>query len=270
TFGVLEFINFAHGEIAMMGAYFFYTFYISFKLPIAISLILAVLAVALLGFILEKTTFKPVRNKQEFIPLVLSIGISIILQCIVIIFYGGGSKTYEDGTDATVYHLFNNALTISLTQIIIIISSIILTTGLFLFLKHTKSGKAIRAVADNKETAAILGINVNKSISQIFILGSSLAAIAGILIAFDENMHPHMGLPLNIKAFAAIILGGVGKLKGAIVGAIIIAFAENMITGLTSLEASYKEIIVFTILIGVLIFKPYGIFGGKKEEVELR
>ena len=115
-----------------------------------------------------------------------------------------------------------------------------------------------------------MGIDVNRTIMILFAIATTLAAVAGILVAFDQNLYPYMGLSLSIKVFAAIILGGVGKFRGAIVGAIIIGFSENLIVGLTSIKSSYKELIVFTIFIFVLMYKPYGIFGGQKEEVESR
>ena len=271
TFGTLEFINFAHGEMAMVGAFTFFSSHISFGIPLIISLAITALVIGLLGILIEKTTFSPVRDKQDFIPLVMSIGISIILQSLVIIFYGAGSETYnKSGEIPTIYNLFDGAVTITLTQILIIITSVVLITGLFLFLKKTKTGKAIRAVSDSKEVSAIVGINVNRTITTLFFIASGLAAIAGVLIAFDQNFHPRMGLQLSLKSFAAIVLGGVGKLHGAILGAIIIGFSENLIVGLTNISSNYKEIIVFTILILVLLIKPYGLFGGRKEELESR
>ncbi len=271
TFGTLEFINFAHGDMAMLGAFSFYTSYISFGLPIWLSVIIATITIAILGILIEKTTFKPVRDKQEFIPLVLSIGVSIILQSAVIMIYGATSKNYsKPETTSTVYRFLDESVFISQAQIAIIISSIVLIALLYLFLKKSKTGKAIRAVSDNKQVAAIMGINVGRTITILFAIASGLAAIAGILIAFDQNLDSRMGLNLSIKAFAAIIMGGVGKLHGAILGAIIIAFSENFIIGLTDIPPSYKEAIVFIIFIGVLLIRPYGIFGGSKEEVESR
>lgn len=271
TFGTLEFINFAHGEIVMVGAFSFYFFHISLGLSMILSLFLSIFFVALLGIAIEKTTFKPVRNKQEFIPLVLSIGVSIILQSIVTMKFGGGSQSYfKPGEYSKTFELFNGTATITAPQITIIVSSILLLALLFLFLKYSKTGKAIRAVSDNKEMASIMGINVDRTITILFAIAAGLAAIAGILIAFDQNLHPQMGIMLNIKSFAAIVLGGVGKFHGAIVGALIIGFSENLIIGLTNISGSYKDLIIFIILLLMLLFKPYGLFGGSKQEAESR
>ncbi len=271
TFSTLDFINFAHGDMAMLGAFFFFSLYISQGLPLTVALILTILIAAALGLFIERTTFRPVRDKKSFIPLVLSIGVAILAQSLITMFYGGGSQNYyKGGGSATVYNLFNGQITITLGQIMIVVSAVVLLSGLYLFLKNTRTGKAIRAVSDNKEIAAIMGIDVNKTIMILFAIATTLAAVAGLLVAFDQNLYPYMGLSLSIKVFAAIILGGVGKFRGAIVGAIIIGFSENLIVGLTGIKSSYKELIVFTIFIFVLMYKPYGIFGGQKEEVESR
>jgi len=271
TFGVLEFINFAHGEMAMLGAFIFFSLYISSGLPLIIAILLTAIIVGLIGVAIEKTTFKPVRDKQEFIPLVLSVGVSLIIQAFAIMIWGAGSKTYQlTSAKPKIYEFLGGKLTITPTELTIIISSAILTAGLYFFLKYSRTGKAIRAVSDNKQVAAIMGINVNKTITLLFAIGSGLAAIGGILIAFDQNLHPRMGLELSIKAFAAIIIGGVGKLHGAIIGALIIGFSENLVVGLTPLKASYKHLVVFILFVIVLLIKPYGIFGGRKEEIESR
>ncbi len=271
TFGTLEFINFAHGDMAMIGAYSFFSAYVIFGLPLIASLTIMIVFMALLGLLIEKTTFKPVRDKQEFIPLVLSIGVAIILQAFVTMRFGGSSQSYYQNAESSqIFRLFDGQLIVTLPQIMIITVSISLLIGLGLFLKYSKTGKAIRAVSDNKQVAEILGINVDRTLSIVFVLASILAGIAGVLIAFDTSLYPRMGLILGIKVFAAIILGGVGKFWGAILGALIIGFGESLIIGLTSIPGSFKDLIVFTIFISVILFKPYGILGGRKEEIESR
>lgn len=271
TFGTLEFVNLAHGDMAMVGAYIFFTAYSVQHLPLFIALVITTLAMALLGYLIERFTFRPVRNRQEFIPLLLSLGVGIVATSAITIFFGAGSKTYfSPGESSAVFHLANGAVTITLIQIIIILTAASLIGALYFFLHKTRTGKAIRAVADNKEVAAIMGISVNRSMSILFLIATALAGVAGVLVAFDQNFHPYMGTPLSVKIFAAIILGGVGKLHGAIVGAIIIALAENLVIGLTPIQSSYKELVIFVILIGILIIKPYGLFGGSKEEMESR
>lgn len=270
TFGVLEFINFAHGEVAMLGSYTFFWLYIMLDMGIAPAFLLTTLIIAIFGMLMEVTTFKPVRDRHEFIPLVLSIGVSILIQSFVIFTFGGNSKNYSKGENATVYQLFDGAASITLSQIWIIVSSIILITTLGIFLKYSKTGKAIRAVADDKKVAAIMGINVDRTMTILFAIGSMLAGIAGLLLAFDQNLNPKMGLMLSLKGFAAIIIGGVGSFRGAIIGAIIIGFSETLIVGLTSINAGFKDTIIFVILVAVLLWRPYGIFNPNKEQFESR
>ena len=271
TFGALEFINFAHGEMAMAGAYIFFWLNIILGIQLPIALALTALAALGIGLILERTTFRPVRDKQAFIPLVLSIGVAIIFQSLATIFFGGGSQTYFSASEVSQsFKFLDGNLSITTSQIMIILTAAVLLTGTHLFLKHSRTGKAIRAVSDNKEIAAIMGINVNRTIAILFGLATMLAGVGGVLIAYDQNLFPLMGMLLSIKAFAVVIIGGVGYFQGVIWGALIIGLTENLITGLTPISSSYKELIVFALFITVLLFKPYGLFGGKKEEVESR
>ncbi len=271
TFSTLEFINFAHGDMAMAGAYTFFWLHILMGLPVTISLGLAILIMGAIGLLIEKTTFRPVRNKQAFIPLVLSIGVSIIFQSLAIIFFGGGSQTYYQASQVSEsYKLFNEIITITEAQITIILTAAALLAGTWAFLKYSRTGRAIRAVSDSKEVAAIMGINVNRTIATVFALATILAGVGGILVAYDQNLFPMMGMLLSVKAFAVVIIGGVGYFQGVIWGALIIGLLENMVVGLTPISASYKELIVFVVFIAVLLYKPYGLFGGRKEEAESR
>ena len=271
TFGTLEFINFAHGEMAMAGAYLFFTFYVLMGFSIPVSLAFTAICCTIIGLIIEKTTFRPVRDKQPFIPLVLSIGVTIIFQSVATILYGGGSQTYYNASEvSTSYKLLNGSVVITKAQVLIILVSATLFLATHLFLKHSRTGKAIRAVSDHKEIAAIMGINVNKTIATVFALGTMLAGVGGVLIAFDQNLFPLMGMMLSIKAFAVVVIAGVGHFHGVLLGALIIGLSETLIIGLTPISASYKDLIVFVIFIIILLFKPYGLFGGKKEEAESR
>jgi branched-chain amino acid transport system permease protein len=271
TFGVLEFIHFGYGEMAMAGAFAFYAAFIQWGWPIPAALLFAVIIVTLLGIFIEKTTFKPIRNKHAFLPLVLSIGVAIVLTAIAEMVFGAGSKNYGEIPGFTESHQwFNGSVVITNAQITIILCSGLLITALYLFLKKSKTGKAIRAVADDKKVAAVMGIDVDKTITILFALASALAAVGGILTAFDQNLRPLMGQLITVKAFVVIILGGVGSLKGAIIAAFIIGFIETMSIGLLPIQSSWKELIVFSILILTLIIRPYGLYGGRKEEVESR
>ena len=270
TFGVLEFINFAHGDVAMLGSYVFFWLYILMDLGIVPAFILTALLIAIFGILMERTTFKPVRDRQEFIPLVLSVGVAIFLQAAVIFTFGADSKNYSKGESSQVFQLFDGRASITMSQIAIILSSIIILTILGTWLKKSKTGKAIRAVSDDKSVAAIVGINVDRTITILFAIGSMLAGIAGLLLAFDQNLNPKMGLMLSVKGFAALIIGGVGNFGGAILGAIIIGFSEVLITGLTPIPSGYRDSITFVLLVIVLLWRPYGILNPSKEQAESR
>ena len=268
VYGILHFLNFAHGEMAMAGAYAFFFFFIIFQWPLWLSFILAIAAVAVLGMIIEKTTFKPVRNAPPLTSLITSIGVSLLLQSLALIAFGANIRTVRSGFIPKGREVLGVIITD--TQILIIVVAVVLMLGLYFFLKYAKIGKAIRAVSDNKQVAAILGISPNKVIVTIFALGSALAAIAGILVAYEQNLEPTMGVMLGIKAFAAIILGGVGSIPGAVLGGYAIGLAENLGIGISiagyAVPSGYKDAIAFIIMIIVLLFMPNGIMGTKAEE----
>ncbi len=267
VYGILNFINFAHGEMAMLGAYLLFGLTVSLQIPFWLSFFLVIILMVGFGVVLEKITFKPIRKSHPFKPLIISIGISIALQSIIILFFGGAVKSYAQVSDVTTrsISLLEGKVIITHHQILIICVSLFLLSALGYFLKFTKTGKALRAVADNQEVASLMGINIDRQISLIFGLGTGLAAIAGMLIAAEQNLTPTMGLSLGVKAFAAIILGGVGSISGTIIGALIIGLSENLIVGLTPIPASLKEAIIFLILIIMLFIKPNGLMGAKVE-----
>lgn len=268
VYGILHFLNFAHGEMTMAGAYAFFLFYVMFGWPMWMAFILAIIAVAIVGIIIERLTFRPVRNAPPLTSLITSIGVSLLLQSLALIAFGANIRTVRSGTIPKGREFLSVIITD--TQITIIIVSLVLMVGLYFFLKYAKIGKAIRAVSDNKSVAAILGISPNKVIMSIFALGSALAAIAGILVAYEQNLEPTMGTMLGIKAFAAIILGGVGSIPGAVLGGYAIGLAENLGIGISiagySVPSGYKDAIAFIIMIIVLLFIPTGILGTKSEE----
>ncbi len=267
VFGILGFINFAHGEMAMIGAYLLLAFLVSFKLPFWPAFVLAFVIAAAIGVVLEKLTFKRVRKSHPFKPLVISIGVSAFLQALVILVFGAGVTSYRQagGQLPQTFDFFGGNLVITDHQILLMVVAVVLLFSLAAFLKYSKTGKSLRAVADNKEVAAILGINVDRTISIIFGLGTALAAIAGMLIAGEQNLNPTMGLALNVRAFAAVVLGGVGNIYGALLGALIIGFSENFLVAFTPIPASFREAVVFLILIVMLIFKPNGLLGASAE-----
>ncbi len=268
-YGVLRFVNIAHGEIAITGAYAFYTFYILFGWPLIPSFFAAIAVLFIIVIIIEKCTFLPVRDAPPHIPLILSIGISLLLKNLLLLIYQPYARSLT--TNVKSFAIFSDIIRITDIQIIILISSVVLMLGLWAFLKYTRSGKAIRAVSDNKEVAAILGINVNRTITITFLVSAFLAGTAGILAAFDQNLHPNLGTFFAIKAFAAVILGSIGSIPGAVIGGYIIGLAENLLIAIPFgnfyIPSSYKDAIAFFILLLILYIKPTGLFGKKAEEV---
>ncbi|MBI4994049.1 branched-chain amino acid ABC transporter permease [Candidatus Peregrinibacteria bacterium] len=264
-YGVLRFVNLAHGEIALTGAFSFYTFYIVLGWPIIPSAIAAMALLFVVVILIEKLVFLPVRDAPSFIPLIISIGLGILLRNLMILIYQPYARTLSSNIKS--FTLGSDIIRITDIQIIILISSIILMLGLWMFLKYTKIGRCIRATSDNKEIAAILGINVNKTITIIFLISAFLAGSAGILATFDQNLHPNLGSFFTIKSFAAVILGGIGSIPGAVLGGYLIGFAENILIAIPFngwyIPSSYKDAIAFLVLILILYIKPTGFFGKK-------
>jgi branched-chain amino acid transport system permease protein len=261
VYGVLKFINFAHGDLAMVGAYITFFLVKFVGLPILPSIGIALIAVAFLGILIEKIAYKPLRDAPRLAPLITAIAVSIFLQSAVMLLFGARTKTIS--LAASKGMMFLGAY-ITPIQIVIVVTSIVLMILLNLYIKHAKLGKAMRATADEMTMAAVVGIQVDRVISYVFGIGSGMAAVAGILIALETNLSPTMGFVLGIKAFAAAVVGGIGSVRGAMVGGFIIGFAENF--GIWYIPTGYKHSVAFMILVLVLLIRPSGIFGMKPEE----
>lgn len=265
-YGVLRVVNLAHGELALTGAYSFYVFYILLGWPLIPSLLAGLSIFSLIILIIERLTFRPVREAPNFIPLIITIGLGLFLKNLLSLIFEIKSRSFNHPVIS--FSIFSEQIRITDIQIIILITSILLMAGLWMFLKRTKTGRAIRALADNKEAAAILGIPVNRIITLVFLIAGLFAAIAGILAGFDQNIHPNLGTNFTIKSFAAVILGGIGSIPGAVLGAYFIGLAENVLIAIPIngwyIPTSYKDAIAFAALVAFLYFKPSGFFGAKK------
>jgi branched-chain amino acid transport system permease protein len=258
VYGILKFINFAHGSVAMVGAYAAFVLATSaLHVPMVPAFFLAVLFTAVLGVLIEKAAYKPLRYAPKLAPLTTAVAVSFVLDAAVMILVGTEIKTYA--VPFEVYSI--GPVFITSIQVIVIVASLVLMVGLHLLLSRTRLGKAIRAVADDLDLSEVAGINTNFTISAVFAIGSALAAASGILIGLDSNLQPTMGFLITVKAFAAVVLGGLGNVYGAIVGGFIIGLVENL--GVWYIPPVWKNSIAFGILILGLLIRPTGLFGSK-------
>jgi len=273
VYGILELINFAHGEIYMLGAYLgiiFFGFFTaagltSYSLPLSLLLTfaMAVIFCSAYGFTMEKIAYRPLRNAPRLSPLISAIGVSIFLQNYVMLTQGATDKVFPHLFGTSGFTLFNARVTH--LQTVIILVSLFLMVCLHLFITKTKMGKAMRAVAQDKVMASLLGINIDSIISLTFIIGSGLAAIAGVMIALYYGLVNYsIGYVAGIKAFTAAVLGGIGSIPGAMFGGLFLGFVESM--GASYISSEYKDAYAFLVLIAVLLIKPSGIFGKTPEE----
>jgi branched-chain amino acid transport system permease protein len=273
VYGILELINFAHGEIYMLGAYLgiiFLAFFTSIgltaqNLPLSLllTIILSIIVCSCYGFTIEKIAYRPLRNAPRLSPLISAIGVSIFLQNYVMLTQGATDKVFP--------HIFGVAgfqfMSVRMTflQLFIIITSVVLMIALRFFVKKTRLGKAMRAVAQDKTMAALVGINIDTIISVTFIIGSGLAAVAGLMVAMYYGLVNYfIGYIAGIKAFTAAVLGGIGSIRGAMVGGMLLGLVESL--GGSYISAEYKDAYAFIILIIILLIKPGGLFG--KAELE--
>jgi branched-chain amino acid transport system permease protein len=259
-YGILGIINFAQGEIYMFGAYgAVITLAATGDLSLAIGV--GVACACLVGVLLERFAFRPLRGTHPLIPLISAIGASIFLSSLARLLFGPSDRPFPREFDLPSYQFLGAE--INGMQLIIIAVSLLLMTLLWFFVNGTKHGKAIMAVAMDSDAARLTGINVNRAYVVTFILGSGLSGIAGIFMAVYYNAtYPTMGLLPGLKAFSAAILGGVGSLPGAIVGGLVLGIAENL--GAAYISSSFKDAFAFIALVLVLVIRPRGIMGSRK------
>ena len=268
VYGIVKLINFAHGDIMMVGAYIAFMMITTFNLPLPITIIISMASCALIGMGIEKVAYKPLRNAPRMWALITAIGVSFFLETLFTILFGASSKPFPTLSLAPIQI---GALQISQIMMISIGLSVFLMIALELFIKKTKLGKAMRAASEDAKAAALMGISVNKTISIAFAIGSALGAIGGILFAMAyPQIKPLMGVMPGLKAFIAAVLGGIGILPGAMLGGFLLGIIESITKGFLSAfwpDASlWADAILFLILILVLLLKPAGILGKNVRE----
>ncbi|MFT8426992.1 MAG: branched-chain amino acid ABC transporter permease [Leuconostoc mesenteroides] len=263
VYGIIKLINFAHGDIYMLGAYFGYFFIKFLHLNFFIALILAMAVSAIIGVVIEYVAYRPLRHSPRIAVLISALGISFLLENGMTYLYGSDQRSFPQAIKTVQYHFYG--IQVSNIQLIIAVTSIVLMLLLTYIVKNTKMGRAMRAVSADPDAASLMGININHTISFTFAIGSALAAAGGVLIGLYYNsIDPLMGMTPGLKAFVAAVLGGIGIIPGAAVGGWLIGILETMVQA--TAFSDYKDAIVYAMLIVILLIKPTGILGKNKRE----
>lgn len=275
VYGIMGLINFAHGEVVMVGAM------VSISVISALSgttlpgpvllltgLMVAVPACMLLGFTIERVAYRPLRNAPRLAPLITAIGLSIVLQQVAVLIWGSANIPFPVTLHQEPIAILG--ATISNVQIGIVLLCLLLMGGLLLMVEKTKLGRAMRATSQNPAVASLMGVNVNHVISMTFVIGSGLGAVAGVMIAVNyDQAYYYMGFLIGLKAFTAAVLGGIGNLGGAVAGGLLLGIIESLGAGYLDrftggvIGSNYQDIFAFMVLIMVLVFRPSGLLGEK-------
>ncbi|HHY05231.1 MAG TPA: branched-chain amino acid ABC transporter permease [Thermoanaerobacterales bacterium] len=263
VYGILELINFAHSEIYMTGAFIGLTMVTVYKVPFPIALLISMAGSCILGVCIEKAAYKPLRKANRIAPLISAIGVSIFLQNLALIIAGPQARAFPKNFKVTTIQV-GSLFKISSIQLLILLVSIVLMIGLHFLINKTKIGQAIRATAQDKETAQLMGIKIDRIISLTFAIGSALGGAAGVLVGvYFNSVDPMMGFFPGLKGFVAAVLGGIGNIPGAMVGGLILGLVE--VIGAVYMS-QYKDAIAFAVLIIILLLKPTGLLGQKVQE----
>lgn len=265
VYGIAKMLNFAHGDVIMIGAYVSFCAVHYWNLPPVVALVVAMLVCTVLGVLIERLAYKPLRQAASLAVLITAIGMSYLLQNAALLIWGSNTKSFPNMIGVPSISLLDGQLIIKGESIVTIVACIVIMVALTLFTGKTKIGKAMRVVSEDKGAAELMGINVNQTISITFAIGSALAAVAGVLLCTAyPALTPSTGSMPGIKAFTAAVFGGIGSIPGAMVGGILLGVIE--ILGKAYISMELGDAFVFAVLIIVLLVKPTGLLGKKTHE----
>lgn len=265
VYGIAKMLNFAHGDVIMVGAYISFCVTQYLGMPAIVSIVAAMFVCTVLGMLIERMAYKPLREAPKLAVLITAIGVSYLLQNSAQLIWGSNPKSFNSLVNIGSIRLFDGALLISDEAIVTVLCCIIIMVALTMFTSRTKMGKAMRAVSEDKGAAQLMGVDVNFTISITFAIGSALAAIAGVLLCSAYPvLQPTTGSMPGIKAFTAAVFGGIGSIPGAMLGGILLGLIE--IFGKAYISTELGDAIVFLILIIMLLVKPTGLLGKKVNE----
>ena len=263
VYGIINLINFAHGDVYMIGAYIGFAAITYAKLGFFPALVITMILCAILGVVIERVAYKPLRNSTRIAVLITAIGVSLLLEYVMMFFVGAEVRSYPKVLSGEVFHLVG--VVINIQQIYIVVTAIALMILLQFIVHKTKIGKAMRAVSVDQDAAQLMGIKVDSTISYTFAIGSAFAGAAGVLVGIYYNsIDPLMGIMPGLKAFIAAVFGGIGSIPGAMIGGLSIGIMETMVSGYGN--SMYRDAAVFAFLIIILILKPTGLLGKNTRE----
>ena len=265
VYGIAKMLNFAHGDIIMVGSYVAFIAINSMGLPVPVSILLSVVVCTVLGMVIERVAYKPLRHASKLAVLITAIGASYFLQNVALLIFGANTKSFTSIVGNGSVQLAGGALSVTMVTIVTVIACVVIMIGLMAFMKYSKAGHAMLAVSEDDGAAQLMGINVNATIALTFAIGSGLAAIAGVLLCSAyPSLTPYTGSMPGIKAFVAAVFGGIGSIPGAFIGGLLLGVIE--ILGKAYISSQLADAIVFAVLIVVLVVKPTGLLGKQIQE----
>ena len=265
VYGIAKMLNFAHGDVIMIGAYVALITMKQAGLPTWVAILISIIACTVLGVVIEKIAYKPLRKASPLAVLITAIGVSYLLQNVALLIFGANAQTFPSVIKWSGLSLADGKLNISGETIVTIVVCVVIMIALITFVHKTKPGQAMRAVSEDRGAAQLMGINVNATIALTFAIGSGLAAVAGVLLCSTyPSLTPYTGAMPGIKAFVAAVFGGIGSIPGAFIGGILLGIIE--ILSKAYISSQLADAIVFAVLIVVLLVKPTGLLGKKIQE----